>query len=179
MAESTTGHVHLLPVLALGEGSLSQNILIHYWLPCCSPKTTSDECDSAGVEPNTHTAANSSLSLLADFSSCPLLLCATHTLSQRTMGSRYDTRTTTFSPEGQLFQVSYAMRAISQGASAVGILAADGVVLAAEKRFDSKLLDVRSKTEKLFKIDNHIAVAIAGIACYVIWLPGSIVDVVC
>lgn len=37
------------------------------------------------------------------------------------------------------------------------------MVLAAEKRITSKLLDVRQETEKLYKIDEHCAVAIAGI----------------
>jgi 20S proteasome subunit alpha 3 len=79
------------------------------------------------------------------------------------MGSRYDRRTTTFSPEGRLYQVEYAMEAISQAGAAVGILAADGVVLAAEKRITSKLLDIRKSTEKMYKIDDHLAVAVAGI----------------
>jgi len=55
------------------------------------------------------------------------------------------------------------MEAISQAGSAVGILAGDGVVIAAEKRITSKLLDKRSITEKMFKIDEHVAVAVAGI----------------
>lgn len=79
------------------------------------------------------------------------------------MASRYDGRTTTFSPEGRLYQVEYAMEAISQAGAAVGILAADGVVLAAEKRITSKLLDIRKSTEKMYKIDDHLAVAVAGI----------------
>lgn len=79
------------------------------------------------------------------------------------MGSRYDRRTTTFSPEGRLYQVEYAMEAISQAGSAVGILASNGVVLAAEKRITSKLLDIRKSTEKMYKIDDHCAVAVAGI----------------
>lgn len=79
------------------------------------------------------------------------------------MASRYDSRTTIFSPEGRLYQVEYAMEAISQAGSAVGILSKDGVVLAAEKRITSKLLDVRKQTEKTYKIDDHIACAVAGI----------------
>jgi len=79
------------------------------------------------------------------------------------MASRYDSRTTIFSPEGRLYQVEYAMEAISQAGAAVGILAKDGVVLAAEKRITSKLLDIRKSTEKMYKIDDHVAVAVAGI----------------
>merc|ERR1719296_36706 len=79
------------------------------------------------------------------------------------MGSRYDGRTTTFSPEGRLHQVEYAINAIAQAGSAVGILAGDGIVLAAEKRITSKLLDIRKATEKMYRIDDHVAVAVAGI----------------
>ena len=79
------------------------------------------------------------------------------------MSSRYDSRTTIFSPEGRLYQVEYAMEAISQAGSAVGLLAKDGVVLAAEKRITSKLLDLRAPTEKMYKIDDHVACAVAGI----------------
>lgn len=39
---------------------------------------------------------------------------------------RYDGRTTTFSPDGRLFQVEYAMEAISHAGAALGILAKDG-----------------------------------------------------
>ena len=49
------------------------------------------------------------------------------------MGSRYDSRTTTFSPEGRLFQVEYAMQAIDHAGAAVGILANDAVIIAAER----------------------------------------------
>lgn len=55
------------------------------------------------------------------------------------MSRRYDTRTTTFSPEGRLYQVEYAMEAISNAGAALGVLATDGVVLAAEKRQTSKV----------------------------------------
>lgn len=50
------------------------------------------------------------------------------------MSRRYDSRTTIFSPEGRLYQVEYAMEAISHAGTALGILAKDGIVLAAEKK---------------------------------------------
>jgi 20S proteasome alpha/beta subunit len=55
------------------------------------------------------------------------------------MARRYDSRTTIFSPEGRLYQVEYAMEAISNAGAAIGILSKEGVVLAAEKRITSKV----------------------------------------
>ena len=56
------------------------------------------------------------------------------------MARRYDSRTTIFSPEGRLYQVEYAMEAISNAGAAIGILSKERVVLAAEKRITSKVL---------------------------------------
>eukprot|EP00850_Spirogloea_muscicola_P006336 SM000030S11345 [mRNA] locus=s30:220156:221895:- [translate_table: standard] len=79
------------------------------------------------------------------------------------MARRYDSRTTIFSPEGRLYQVEYAMEAISHAGAAVGIMAVDGVVLAAEKKITSKLLETSKTTEKMYKIDDYVASAVAGI----------------
>jgi len=66
------------------------------------------------------------------------------------MSRRYDSRVTTFSPEGRLYQVEYAMEAISHAGTAIGLLATDGIVLAAEKKVTSKLLEQDSSAEKLY-----------------------------
>mmetsp|Transcript_23313 Transcript_23313/g.38363 ORF Transcript_23313/g.38363 Transcript_23313/m.38363 type:complete len:250 (-) Transcript_23313:365-1114(-) len=79
------------------------------------------------------------------------------------MSRRYDSRTTIFSPEGRLYQVEYAMEAISHAGAAIGILATDGIVLAAEKKITSTLLEASRSSEKMYKIDDHIACAVAGI----------------
>eukprot|EP00877_Chromochloris_zofingiensis_P007879 jgi/Chrzof1/3344/Cz12g21180.t1 len=82
------------------------------------------------------------------------------------MARRYDSRTTIFSPEGRLYQVEYAMEAISNAGAAIGMLAKDGVVLVAEKKITSKLLDTHAvgvRREKMYKLDDHIACAVAGI----------------
>jgi 20S proteasome subunit alpha 3 len=78
------------------------------------------------------------------------------------MSRRYDSRTTTFSPEGRLHQVEYAMEAINMAGSTIGILAEDGVVLAGEKKTTSKLLDQGKQHEKLFQIDATSFCAVAG-----------------
>jgi len=79
------------------------------------------------------------------------------------MSRRYDARTTTFSPEGRLYQVEYAMEAINNAGSTIGVLTKDGVILAGEKKTTSKLLDMSKQSEKLFKIDDQIFCAVAGI----------------
>lgn len=76
---------------------------------------------------------------------------------------RYDSRTTIFSPEGRLYQVEYAMEAISHAGTAVGILSSEGVVLAAEKKITSKLLEPSKNSEKMYMVDEHVACAVAGI----------------
>jgi len=55
------------------------------------------------------------------------------------------------------------MEAISHAGAAIGILAKDGIVLAAEKKITSNLLESSKSTEKMYKIDDHIACAVAGI----------------
>ena len=79
------------------------------------------------------------------------------------MSRRYDGRTTTFSPEGRLYQVEYAMEAISHAGAAVGVRTDEGVVLAAEKKILSKLLETSVASEKMHKLDDHLGVAVAGI----------------
>ena len=83
-------------------------------------------------------------------------------ISRPVQARRYDSRTTTFSPEGRLYQVEYAMEAISHAGICVGILAQNGIVLAVEKKITSKLLENIS-SEKMYKVDDHLACAVAGI----------------
>ncbi|CAD5208929.1 unnamed protein product [Bursaphelenchus xylophilus] len=79
------------------------------------------------------------------------------------MARRYDSRTTIFSPEGRLYQVEYAMEAISHAGTCLGILASDGILIAAEKRNVHKLLDDEVLTEKIYRISENIACTVAGI----------------
>ncbi|KAJ1506930.1 protein with putative role during mitosis [Coelomomyces lativittatus] len=79
------------------------------------------------------------------------------------MSRRYDSRTTIFSPEGRLYQVEYAMEAISHAGAALGITCPEGVVLAAEKKVTSKLLEQGSATEKLYIVHDNMVCAVAGI----------------
>lgn len=76
--------------------------------------------------------------------------------------SEYDRGVNTFSPEGRLFQVEYAIEAIKLGSTAIGVLTKEGVVLAVEKRITSPLLEP-SSIEKVAEIDEHIGCAMSGL----------------
>lgn len=58
------------------------------------------------------------------------------------------------------------MEAISNAGAAIGMLCKDGVVLVAEKKITSKLLDTHAvgvRREKMYKLDDHVCCAVAGI----------------
>ena len=74
--------------------------------------------------------------------------------------NQYDTDVTTWSPAGRLFQVEYAMEAVKQGSAAIGLRSKTHVVLACVNKANSEL---SSHQKKIFKVDNHIGVAIAGL----------------
>lgn len=85
------------------------------------------------------------------------------------MSSRYDSRTTTFSPEGRLFQVEYAVEGIQQAGTVIGICTKDGVALVTMKSAQHALFDdehVQLKNiagEKAFRIANHMGCCLAGV----------------
>lgn len=76
--------------------------------------------------------------------------------------SEYDRGVNTFSPEGRLFQVEYAIEAIKLGSTAIGIQTSEGVCLAVEKRITSPLMEP-SSIEKIVEIDSHIGCAMSGL----------------
>ncbi|XP_052781726.1 proteasome subunit alpha type-5-like isoform X2 [Mya arenaria] len=76
--------------------------------------------------------------------------------------SEYDRGVNTFSPEGRLFQVEYAIEAIKLGSTAIGIQTNEGVVLAVEKRVTSPLIEPAS-IEKILEVDDHIGCAMSGL----------------
>ena len=74
----------------------------------------------------------------------------------------YDKAATMFSPDGRLYQVEYASKIVEQGTTGVGIVFGEGVVLAADKSIQSRLI-IPDSIEKIFKIDDNIAVVSAGL----------------
>ncbi len=109
----------------------------------------------------------------ADHENCQLLpndkdllasYCRRSLLEVTTMfgisGQGYDTSTGIFSPDGRIFAAEYAKKAVEQGATSIGVLAKDGVILLAEKRVMP--LQEPDSVEKISKIDDHIGVATSG-----------------
>uniref|UniRef100_A0A2K5EZ78 Proteasome subunit alpha type n=1 Tax=Aotus nancymaae TaxID=37293 RepID=A0A2K5EZ78_AOTNA len=83
----------------------------------------------------------------------------------------YDSRTTIFSPEGRLYQVEYAMEAIGHAGTCLGILANDGVLLAAERRNIHKLLDEVFFSEKIYKLNEDMACSVeTSVWCFMLYI---------
>ena len=78
-------------------------------------------------------------------------------------GREYDGAITIFSPEGRLYQVEYALELVKRGSPIVGIKSEEGVVLAVLEPQLSKLA-APTNSKKIFRIDDHVGVAIAGLS---------------
>jgi len=74
----------------------------------------------------------------------------------------YDRAITVFSPDGRLFQVEYALETVNRGATIVGIVCPEGVVLGAEEKIETKLQDTNF-TWKLYAVDDHLGAAVVGL----------------
>jgi len=70
---------------------------------------------------------------------------------------------TTFSPDGRVFQVEYAAKAVEKSGTAVGVRCIDGVVLGVEKLVSSKML-VEGSNRRIMNVDVHCGIAMSGIA---------------
>lgn len=70
----------------------------------------------------------------------------------------YSFSLTTFSRTGKLLQIEYALNAVANGRTSLGICANDGVVIATDKKLSSPLVDVGdvSKVEKITKSNGFV-----------------------
>jgi len=69
---------------------------------------------------------------------------------------------TTFSPDGRVFQVEYAGKAVENGGTALAICCKDGVIFAVEKILLSKML-VPGTTKRIFPVSRNSGMAISGL----------------
>jgi 20S proteasome subunit alpha 7 len=72
-------------------------------------------------------------------------------------GSGYDQSVFTYSPEGRIFQVEYAQKAVEAGGTAVGVRCRDGVILGVEKR---TLITAMTRKEAMGTVFTNIDSAI-------------------
>ncbi|KAI9770804.1 MAG: Proteasome subunit alpha type-2 [Geoglossum simile] len=77
------------------------------------------------------------------------------------MADRYSFSLTTFSPSGKLVQIEYALNAVNQGVTSLGIKATNGIVLATEKKSSSPLIDPPSLS-KVSLITPNIGMVYSG-----------------
>ncbi|CAK43387.1 uncharacterized protein An18g06800 [Aspergillus niger] len=78
------------------------------------------------------------------------------------IGTGYDLSNSVFSPDGRNFQVEYAVKAVENGGTAIGIRCKDGVVLAVEKIITSKLLKPGAN-KRIATVDRHVGIVSAGL----------------
>ena len=76
-------------------------------------------------------------------------------------GSGYDLSVDTYSPEGRVFQVEYAAKAVDLSGTAIGIQCLDGVLLGVEKALPTKLADP-SALRRVYPLDKQCGVCVAG-----------------
>jgi len=74
--------------------------------------------------------------------------------------NQYDSDVTTWSPQGRLHQVEYAMEAVKQGSATVGLKSKTHAVLVALKRASSEL---SAHQKKITPLDAHMGMSIAGL----------------
>jgi hypothetical protein len=74
--------------------------------------------------------------------------------------NQYDSDISTWSPQGRIHQIEYAMESVKQGSAAVGLRSKSHAVLGASMRAPSEL---GTYQKKVFKIDDHAGLALAGL----------------
>lgn len=57
------------------------------------------------------------------------------------IGTGYDLSASQFSPDGRVFQIEYALKAVENSGTAIALRGKDGVVFAVEKLVTSKLYE--------------------------------------
>ncbi|CAG8496829.1 8523_t:CDS:2 [Diversispora eburnea] len=74
--------------------------------------------------------------------------------------NQYDNDISTWSPQGRIHQIEYALEAVKQGSASVGLRSNTHAILLVLKRSPG---DLASYQKKITRIDDHMGAAIAGL----------------
>lgn len=78
------------------------------------------------------------------------------------IGTGYDLYSTTFSPEGRIFQVEYAGKAVENSGTIVAVRTKDGCVIAVENLTHSKMLEPGA-LRRVHRVAPHLGMSVAGL----------------
>jgi 20S proteasome subunit alpha 7 len=70
------------------------------------------------------------------------------------IGTGYDLSVTTYSPDGRLYQVEYAYKAVDLSGTCIGIQCKDGVVLGVENLIENKMTE-EGTNRRIYTVDKH------------------------
>nr|KJB55440.1 hypothetical protein B456_009G076300 [Gossypium raimondii] len=79
------------------------------------------------------------------------------------IGTGYDLSVTTFSPDGRVFQIEYASKAVDNSGTVIGIKCKDGIVMGVEKLIASKMM-LPGSNRRILSVHRHSGMAVAGLA---------------
>jgi len=78
------------------------------------------------------------------------------------IGTGYDLEASTYSPDGRIFQVEYAQKAVDNSGTIVGIKVKDGIIFGVEKQVISPMI-VEGSSTRIFTVGRNVGMAIAGV----------------
>jgi len=78
------------------------------------------------------------------------------------IGTGYDLSAGTFSPDGRIFQVEYALKAVDAAGLAIGLRGKDGIVFAVEKPIQTKLYE-NATNSRIMNVDSHVGFVGTGV----------------
>ena len=78
-------------------------------------------------------------------------------------GSGYDLSASTFSPDGRIFQVEYATKAVENAGTVIGIKASDGIVMGVSKPILHKMIvPTTGSYKRIHTVARHAGIASTG-----------------
>ncbi|PHT63475.1 Proteasome subunit alpha type-3 [Capsicum annuum] len=82
------------------------------------------------------------------------------------IGTGYDLSVTTFSPDGRVFQIEYAAKAVDNSGTVVGIKCKDGIVLGVEKLIASKMM-LPGSNRRIHSVHRHSGMGHPGVLTWI------------